>query len=92
MAFNAVQEFSAVSSEQDRPDRKVPCIRCKAAITIIPSVGNGKSCWACALGWTGPTRPVRDLTNHPYYAKIVAEQMSKKKMKAYRKRIREVGA
>lgn len=69
MAFNPVYDYKEVTAS-DRPERLVPCIKCKQKITLLsPAMG---TCWACYSGWPTVTKPVYHLHNHPHYLKTMA--------------------
>lgn len=69
MAFNPIHDFKEVSAS-DRPERLVPCMKCKQKITLLSPATS--FCWACYSGWPTVTKPVYDLHKHPHYIKTMA--------------------
>ncbi len=68
MAYNPVNDYKEVTAS-DRPERLIPCIKCKQKITLLsPSTG---TCWACYAGWPTITKPAYDLHLHPHYLKTM---------------------
>lgn len=64
MAFNPIHDYKETSAPE-RPERHLPCQKCRNGITITPPVAG--YCWACWAGWPAVTKPVLDLTKHPHY-------------------------
>jgi hypothetical protein len=85
MAFNPVYDFKE-SSDSGRPERLVPCTKCKQKITLLSPATS--FCWACYAGWPTVTKPVYDLHKHPHYLKTMARLAVLAEAKAARKAAR----
>lgn len=79
MSYNPLNDFKEVSAS-DRPERRVPCGRCRSGITLLS--GTPGVCFACWAGHPLVTKPVMHLHLHPHYIATMARLQKKIDLKS----------